>query len=172
MVGFTFAPRDWANCDGQNLQISQNAALYALLGTAFGGDGRVTVGLPDFRGRVPIGVGYYTSNSGTLVYTSGNKGGTETVTLLPSELPLHFHYFYGQPDGTNAQAFPQTNEFFSSENPAGQATPAYSATSASNIAMNSGCIGNTGGGQSHNNMQPYNVIRYIIALEGLFPPRN
>lgn len=161
MVGFNFAPRGWAFCDGQILPINQHQALYSLLGTTYGGDGRTSFALPDLRGRVPIHVD--SSNGGS--HTLGQKGGEETHTLSANEMPSHTH---------TVQA---TSAAGNNPNPSGRVlagsapSELYSAASALK-AMRSGTITNTGGGQAHNNMQPYQVLNFCIALQGLFPSRN
>lgn len=158
MMGFNFAPRGWAFCDGQILPINQNQSLYSLLGTTYGGDGRTSFALPDLRGRTPI----HKSNAHPL----GQKGGEETHTLSAAEMPAHTH---GAQGSTNAAT-------------AGDAAGNVTATADSAIygtyaaanatAMGALKIGNAGGGQAHNNMQPYQTVNYCIALRGLFPSRN
>jgi microcystin-dependent protein len=161
IVGFNFAPRGWAFCDGQILPINQNQSLYSLLGTTYGGDGRTTFALPDIRGRVPIHVGR--SNGGG-DHREGQKSGEETHTLAVNEMPQHKH------------ALSSTNSVASSSNPqnhfpARAAADIYgNASSLGNFA--SGTISNVGGGQAHENMQPYLALNYCIALRGLFPSRN
>jgi microcystin-dependent protein len=160
IVGFNFAPRGWAFCDGQILPINQNQSLYSLLGTTYGGDGRTTFALPDLRGRTPIHVG---SSNGTH-HQLGSKSGEETHTLSAAEMPQHTHAFQGSTsDGTVAA--PVSNVLAKSPNPfyheAGNLKP-----------MHAGTITNTGGGQAHDNMQPYLALNFCIALQGLFPSRN
>ena len=157
IVGFNFAPRGWAFCSGQILPISQNQALYSLLGTTYGGDGRVTFALPELRGRTPIGVG----NSVSL----GQKRGTETETLTTAQIPLHSHNIQlADAEGTNTP----TNTASLSKSKFDTRFTTEPATE--NMHANS--ITNTGGGQSHSNMQPYLAVNYCIALIGLFPSRN
>lgn len=161
IVGFNFAPRGWAFCDGQILPINQNQSLYSLLGTTYGGDGRTSFALPDLRGRVPIHVGR--SNGGD-VHTLGQKSGEETHTLAANEMPQHRHLIN------------VNNNLGTSDEPAGgyparAADNSYGALAALN-AMGSGTIANVGGGQAHNNMQPYLAVNFCIALQGLFPSRN
>ena len=158
MFGGNFAPQDWAICAGQLLSISQNDALYALLGTTYGGDGINTFALPDLRGRVPIHRG---SN-----YALGQAGGVETVTLSAAQLPAHSH----------AVACASTPA--DGNNPAGKVladnanlTPYSSAGPAA--AMNAGVVTIAqGGGQPHDNMVPFQAVNFIIALVGIFPPRS
>ena len=159
IMGFNFAPRGWAFCDGQILPINQNQSLYSLLGTTYGGDGRTSFALPDLRGRAPIHVG---SSNGTQ-HQQGSKGGEETHTLLGNEMPQHTHNIQASSDTANAndptggvlaksgQIFRQTGTM---------------------VDMMSGTMTNTGGGQAHDNMQPYLAVNFCIALQGLFPSRN
>ncbi|MFK5948585.1 MAG: tail fiber protein [Methylococcales bacterium] len=162
MVGFNFAPRGWAFCDGQILPINQNQSLYSLLGTTYGGDGRTSYALPDLRSRTPVHVGDFNR--------LGQKGGAETVTLTAAEIPAHTH-------AAKASSSPGNTKAVSSTSILAQASPAgellYAAPIAANAtAIRSGTINNEGGGQSHNNMQPYTTLSYCIALQGLFPSRN
>ncbi len=159
LAGFNFPPRGWAFCNGQLLPIAQNTALFSLLGTTYGGNGQTTFALPDLRGRVPVHIG----SSVTL----GEQGGVENVTLTTSQLPSHSHTLAGSSDLANASA-------------PGGALPAakprgginrYSPPG-SNTVMAPGSVAATGGGQPHNNMQPYLVLSWLIALEGIFPSRN
>ena len=155
MVGFNFAPRGWAFCDGQILPINQNQSLYSLLGTTYGGDGRTSFALPDLRGRVPIHIG-----NG---HQQGQKSGAETVTLAAAEMPAHTHTIQASNDQSNTQS------------PA-DAVLAKSAQvyreAGTLVNMKSGTMLNNGGGQAHNNMQPYLAVNFCIALQGLFPTRN
>lgn len=160
IVGFNFAPRGWAFCDGQILPINQNQSLYSLLGTTYGGDGRTSFALPDLRGRTPIHVG---SSNGTH-HALGQKSGEETHTLSAAEMPQHTHSFEGSTaDGTVAA--PVSNVLARSPNP-------FYHETGNLVNMNPGTITNVGGGQAHNNMQPTLVLNYCIALQGLFPSRN
>ena len=157
LVAFSFAPRGWAFCAGQLLPINQNQALFSLLGTSYGGDGRTTFALPDLRGRVPIGAGQGTAGS---TYELGSSGGQETVKLKASQLPAHSHQVRASSGGSTAK------------NPSDRvpaAGGAYAATP--NAKMNAAMIGNSGGGQAHDNRQPYLGLNYIIALQGIFPSR-
>jgi len=158
LVAFNFAPKGWALCAGQLLPINQNQALFALLGTMYGGDGKTTFALPDLRGRVPVGVGQ--SESGT-TYDLGSTGGTEVTKLTVAQLPAHTH-----PVAAASTAATKKNP--SSNFPA--AGGAYGTTH--NIQMNASMIGKRGGGQAHDNRQPYLSLEYIIALEGIFPPQQ
>ena len=154
MVGFNFAPRGWAFCDGQILPINQNQSLYSLLGTTYGGDGRTSFALPDLRGRTPIHVG-----NG---HNQGQKSGEETHTLSVAEMPQHDHVFQGTSD-TATSAEGNGNVL------ARTGVPVYSPP-ANRTEL--GSIAIAGGGQAHNNMQPYLAVNFCIALQGLFPSRN
>lgn len=156
-AAFQFAPKGFAQCNGQLLPIAQNQALFSLLGTQYGGDGRVTFALPDLRGRTPIGA----SNQNPV----GATGGSENVTLLPQNLPTHVHQLAG------------TNAATTTRNPNG----ALFGTSTANLYAPAGgpqvtlapqSIANSGGTQPHGNMQPFRTINFCIALTGIFPSRN
>lgn len=160
IVGFNFAPRGWAFCDGQILPINQNQSLYSLLGTTYGGDGRTSFALPDLRGRTPIHVGR--SNGGT-AHQLGSKTGEETHTLSVAEMPQHSHVV--QASSANADApIPQGNVLAAANNVYRGATNL--------TALRSGTIATAGGGQAHENMQPFLAVNFCIALQGLFPSRN
>jgi microcystin-dependent protein len=162
MVGFNFAPRGWAFCDGQILPINQNQSLYSLLGTTYGGDGRTSFALPDLRGRTPIHTG---SNGGGTTYTQGQRAGEETHTLTPNEIPQHTHTLRASSAPANA-ASPTNNLLAASNLP-----EAY--REANNLtAMAPGSMSSVGGGQAHENMQPWLAVNFCIALQGLFPSRN
>jgi len=160
MFAGNFAPRNWAFCNGQLLSISQNTALFSILGTTYGGNGQTTFGLPDLRGRVPMHPG---QGPGLSPRSLGETSGVETVTLLQTEIPAHSHLVgcssddatSGDPSLNFPAAFPQ--KIYS--NAAGK-------------TMNGTMIGNTGGSQPHNNIQPYQCVNFIIALFGIFPSRN
>lgn len=160
MVGFNFAPRGWAFCDGQILPINQNQSLYSLLGTTYGGDGRTSFALPDLRGRTPIHAGR--SNGGD-EHRLGQKSGEETHTLDVAEIPQHRHEV--RASSANADApIPQGNVLAAANN-------VYRDTR-NLTGLRPGAIGSTGGGQAHENMQPYLAINFCIALQGLLPSRN
>jgi microcystin-dependent protein len=164
MAGFNFAPRGYATCDGQLLSIAQNTALFSLLGTTFGGDGRVTFGLPDLRGRVPVHQG---QGPGLTNRTMGEVSGSETVTLISTQMPMHNHLV----SVTNvAGALPTSNGNFLATS-GDTNVPIYRPTS-DGSTLNPQSIGLAGGNQPHNNMQPYLVINFCIAMEGIFPSRN
>lgn len=160
IVGFNFAPRGWAFCDGQILPINQNQSLYSLLGTTYGGDGRTSFALPDMRGRTPIHVG---RSNGGQSFREGQKTGEETHTLSAAEMPQHDHQTMGS--GNNGSTRDPSGHVL------GRALNLYSAPT-NLTAIHSGSITNVGGGQAHNNMQPSLVVNFCIALQGLFPSRN
>jgi microcystin-dependent protein len=167
IVGFNFAPRGWAQCDGQILPINQNQSLYSLLGTTYGGDGRTSFALPDLRSRTPIHKG---SSNGGINHQLGQKGGVETVALDASEMPTHTHTFHvakadateqrsGTAQGSSVLAKSNINLY-----------RAYNAATEQDLSTQA--AGEAGGGQAHNNMMPYQALNYCIALQGLFPSRN
>ena len=160
IVGFNFAPRGWAFCDGQILPINQNQSLYSLLGTTYGGDGRTTFALPDMRGRTPIHVGRADSGQS---FREGQKTGEETHTLASNEMPQHNHQTFGS--ANNGSGRDPSNQVL------GSALNLYAAPS-SLTSIHNGSITNVGGGQAHNNMQPSLALNFCIALQGLFPSRN
>ncbi len=161
MVGFNFPPRGWATCDGQILPINQNQSLYSLLGTTYGGDGRTSFALPDLRGRSPIHV---SSDHG-----QGQKSGQEAHTLSTNEMPAHTHGL--QASGAAAtQPGPSGNLLAV---PSAAIGAVYSTNAqAQDVSLGASAIANTGGGQSHQNMQPSLVLNFCIAIQGLFPSRN
>jgi microcystin-dependent protein len=158
IMSFGFAPKGWALCNGQLLPINQNQALFSLLGTTYGGDGRVNFGLPDLRSRVPIHFG-----DG---FTLGERGGEAAHTLTIAELTTHIHVLNGT--GTAASQPVPTGALLATT---AATDPAYSAPS-SLVAMFPGAIGNTGGSQAHLNQQPFLVLTFCIALQGIFPSQT
>jgi microcystin-dependent protein len=160
IMSFGFAPKGWALCNGQLLPINQNQALFSLLGTTYGGDGRVNFALPDLRGNVPIHIGQG--------FTLGSKGGEQAHTLSKAELPTHIHFAQGN-NTLAAQADP-TNAFFA-QAPAALGT-VYNTNNASLVAMNPAAVANAGGSQAHQNMQPFLILSFCIALQGIFPSQN
>lgn len=154
-VSFNFAPKGWALCNGQLLPINQNQALFALLGTTYGGDGVVNFALPDLRGRVPIHFDNF--------HNLGQKAGEENHTLTLAEMASHAHVV----SASNAdpdQGLPTGNMW-------AKGSGAYS-SAAADSSMNPGSLGNAGGGQPHSNTQPYLVLNFIIALQGIFPSQT
>jgi microcystin-dependent protein len=155
IMSFGFAPKGWALCNGQLLPINQNQALFSLLGTTFGGDGRVNFALPDLRGRAPIHVGSS--------HTLGERGGEQAHTLSIAELPEHAHVLNGS--SANASTNAPTG------NVAAQSNNIYGAA-ASLTALSASSVTNAGGSQAHLNMQPFLIVSFCIALQGIFPSPN
>jgi len=153
-MSFVFAPKGWALCNGQLLPINQNQPLFALLGTTYGGDGRVNFALPDLRSRVPIHMG-----SG---FTLGEKGGEQAHTVVSSETPTHNHFV--NVVNSNADAGP-TGNYFASANALYQPAPG-------NTTLAPNTITNVGGSQAHQNMQPFLTLSFCIALQGIFPSQT
>ena len=164
---FSFAPKGWAFCNGQILPISQNTALFSLLGTTYGGDGKSTFGLPNLEGSAPLHVGANQPGPGLSIYDLGQTGGSQTVTLLESEIPSHNHAMNAQNAITSQVADP-TGATFS--RPASGNLFTTNLTSPVNMAPNA--LAPTGGSGPHNNMQPYLTLSFCIALQGVFPPRG
>ena len=156
ICAFGFAPRGWAFCNGQQLQINQNQGLFSLFGTMYGGDGQVTFALPDLRGRMPIHIG-----SG---HTQGERGGEQAHTLTIAELPTHTHVLMHSTTGATTDN-PAANA------PATTVTPIYGPAQ-SLVAMNPASVANTGGSQAHLNMAPFLVLNFIVALQGIFPSQT
>jgi len=159
---FNFAPKGWAFCDGQLLPISQNTALFSLLGTTYGGDGKSNFALPDMQGNAPMQPG---QGPGLSLHDLGETGGSETVSLLESEIPSHNHALNasgaegtaGSPNGSLVASPVGLNMY---------------ATSLNATAMNPNAVAPAGGDQPHNNMQPYLTLNFNIAMQGVFPPRT
>jgi microcystin-dependent protein len=154
LMSFVFAPKGWALCNGQLLPINQNQALFSLLGTTFGGDGRVNFALPDFRGRVPIHVG-----GGHVL---GERGGEQAHTLTIAELPVHQHALNAS-TSTADSPVPTGNVLAATDGSQFYGPPA------SLTALQPGTVSNTGGSQPHLNMQPFLTLNFCIALQGIFP---
>lgn len=175
LMSFGFEPRFWAECNGQLLPIAQNQALFALLGTYFGGNGQTTFGLPDLRGRVPLSAG----NSYTGNYTQGQNGGEETHTLIANEMPQHLHTvaaYNGSADSGTPATQPGPNTVLAQAYAVptgGGTTPVnrYSTASAT-ITLAASEIGAAGGSQAHENRQPYLAMNYCICTQGVFPSRD
>lgn len=156
LMSFVFAPKGWALCNGQLLPINQNQALFSLLGTTYGGDGRVNFALPDLRGRVPIHVG-----SG---HTLGERGGAEAHTLSVAELPAHTHVVNAATRATDGSASPSGNVLGGGNN-------VYTRAGA-DTALQPGTVQNVGGSQPHINTQPFLTVSFCIALQGIFPSQT
>ena len=155
LMSFTFAPQGWALCNGQLLPINQNQALFSLLGTTFGGNGQTNYALPDIRGRAPIHVG--------AGHTLGEKGGEQSHTITIGELPTHTHTA-GANSGNATTPVPTNNLL-------GAANNLYAAPT-NLTSLDPTMLANTGGSQPHTNMQPYIIVSYCIALQGIFPSPN
>jgi microcystin-dependent protein len=163
---FNFAPKGWAMCNGQLLPISQNTALFSLLGTMYGGDGRSTFGLPNLQGSVPVHAG---QPPGLSLYNPGQIGGTATVTLLTAEMPSHTHAVSADADNDNASA---TSPNVAVPVNAAPFDTFSRSTSPTLGTMNPNMVGTAGSNQPHNNLMPYLVLNYCIALQGIFPSRS
>jgi microcystin-dependent protein len=161
-VGFNFAPRGWAFCDGTLLPIAQNDALFSLLGTIYGGDGRTTFGLPDLRGRAALQVG---TGPGLSTRPLGQRSGSETNNLTVQQLAAHTHTF-----APPASTVPGNTDVASNHYPAQMQEDNYQTTTNSSLAPDTS--GSTGNNQSVDNMQPYLVINFCIALVGIYPSRS
>jgi len=160
-----FAPRGWALCDGQLLPISQNEALFSLLGTVYGGDGRTSFGLPDLRGRSAIHAG---RGPGMNPVRLGQKGGLETVTLTPAQMPTHKHLAVMQAAANPARGTvttTPTNAYLAEGG-------SYAPTKDVQMATDGITVGNAGATTSHENRAPFQALNYIIALQGIYPSRN
>lgn len=155
IMSFAFAPRGWALCNGQLMPINQNQGLFSLLGTTFGGDGRINFGLPDLRGRTPIHVG-----SG---HTLGERGGEQAHTLSVAELPSHTHSLNATSQNATTN-IPQESLLGNSAS-----NQIYNSSNTNLVSMNAVSVTNIGGGQAHLNMQPFLTLNFCIALQGIFP---
>jgi microcystin-dependent protein len=161
-----FAPTGWALCNGQLLPISQNTALFSLLGTNFGGDGKSTFGLPNLQGSVPLGAGF---GPGLTARSVGETGGEPTVTLIDSQMPAHSHAAQASTSGgTDSPAGAGWGESKLGKTPLN----VYAASGANNVLMSPLTLSIAGGSQPHNNMPPYLCLTFIIALQGIFPARS
>ncbi|HEY0660567.1 MAG TPA: tail fiber protein [Lysobacter sp.] len=166
LTAFNYAPRGFALCNGTLMSISQNQALFSLLGTQYGGDGITTFALPDLRGRAPLGAGPSADPSWQpSPAVQGQTGGVESVTLTPTQMPPHNHQFQG------------TSAAGTSRNPVGKlygtnSAAIYAQSNGAQVPLNPATVAVTGGSGPHENMQPFRVINYCIALTGIFPSRN
>jgi microcystin-dependent protein len=159
---FNFAPKGWAFCDGQILPISQNTALFSLLGTTYGGDGKSNFALPNMQGNAPMHPG---QGPGLSLHDLGETGGSETVALLESEIPSHSH-------AVNASAADGTSGIPSGQLVANGVGVNMYTTSFTATMLNPDAVGPAGGDQPHNNLQPYLTLNFCIALQGVYPPRT
>lgn len=173
VFGFNFAPTGWAQCNGQILPISQNTALFSLLGTTYGGNGTSTFALPNLMGDIPLHVGRNQPGPGLSVYDLGQTSGTQTVTLLQTEMPQHTHPpVVSSSNGTvTTSSGNQMAKAFKGNLQSSSSGLFYSAAPP-NTMMAPQAIGPQGGGQPHNNLMPTLVLNYCIALQGAFPARN
>jgi len=161
---FNFAPRGWAWCDGQLLPLSQNTALFSLLGTTYGGNGTSNFALPDLQGRAPMHPG---QGPGLSLHDLGETGGSETVTLLESEIPSHAHTLRAVNDDADLQIPDPSAGVAKSSN-----ANFYNASATSLAGLAPQTLAPAGGDQPHNNLQPYLTLYFNIALQGVFPPRT
>jgi microcystin-dependent protein len=159
---FNFAPSGWAQCNGQLLPISQNTALFSLLGTTYRGDGKTTFGLPNLQGSAPM---HHGASGGTSDRVLGEVSGEPDVTLIQTELPAHTHALNAVESAATARQPP--DQMFAVE----EAMSSYR-TGSPDVAMDPRILAPTGGSQPHNNMQPYLTLNFCIALQGVFPPRG
>ena len=165
-VGFNLAPTGWAFCDGQILSISQNTALFSLLGTTYGGNGTTNFALPDLRDRSPMSMG---QGPGLTFRNEGEVGGYSAITLQTSEMPIHSHI--AKASGNSGESTDPTNAVWTfTGTPRGQ-IPMYNTALGTGVGMNIGAITPAGQSNPHNNMQPSLTLNYIIALQGIYPQR-
>lgn len=171
MFGFNFAPKGWAQCNGQLLPISQNTALFSLLGTYYGGDGKSTFALPNLQGMAAVHVG---QGPGLSEYFLGQSSGTEAVTLLTTEMPAHNHSFSvtTSTGTTNSSSGNQLGRGASGNPVSGLTQAKIYSTAAPQTQMNFQALALAGGNQPHNNMMPYLTVNFCIAMQGVFPPRT
>ena len=161
---FNFPPRGWAWCDGQLLPISQNTALFSLLGTTYGGNGKSNFALPDLQGRAPMHPG---QGPGLSLHDLGETGGSDTTSLLESEIPAHAHALRAVTDPGNLNIPTPARSIARS-----QGSNAYKTTTLNITQFSSNALAPAGGDQPHNNLQPYLTFYFCIALQGVFPPRT
>jgi microcystin-dependent protein len=167
LVPYNFAPLGWVFCQGQLLPISQFTAVFSLVGTFYGGDGKSNFALPNLQGCVAMGQG---QGPGLNLYDIGETGGSDTVTLLTSEMPQHSHATMGVAQHAN-QASPGSSALSDALNAGGSPISLY-ATGTPNVAMSPSAISPAGGSQPHNNMMPFVTLNWVIALQGVYPPRS
>jgi microcystin-dependent protein len=171
LLSFNFAPKGWAMCNGAFLAINQNQALFALLGTMYGGNGQVTFGLPDLRGRSPVGIGQGPGLSTSI--TQGELAGVESVTLTSSQMPMHTHVLQAAGTATGAVTTPSaTNNVLGASPPAGPPSASIWSTALTTpVPLNVQQCGTTGGSQPLGLRNPYLGVNFVVALEGIFPSR-
>jgi microcystin-dependent protein len=162
-----FAPVGWALCDGQLLPISQNTALFSLLGTTYGGDGKSTFALPNLQGSAPMAAG---QGPGLTLRNLGESGGEQNVTLIATQMPSHTHT--AQADAAGGGNAVPTNNSWGASGGRGRPAAPYAPSSTSNVQMSPNATSITGGNLPHNNMPPYLCMTFIIALQGIFPSRG
>ena len=167
MFAGNFPPRGWQFCQGQLLSIAQNTALFSILGTTYGGNGQTTFALPDLRGRYPMQPG---QGPGLSPRTLGEQGGTETVTLISTQMPAHTHSLTAS--GGHADQFSPEGHFNAVQVDPNTQQPVNMYAATPNTTMNPAAIGVAGGSQPHNNMSPFLCLNFIIAMEGIYPSRN
>jgi len=163
---FNFAPTCWATCDGQLLPLSQNTALFSLLGTTYGGDGKSTFALPDLQDRAAM---HHGQGPGLSLRDLGEQGGSETITLLITEMPAHTHVVSAKGSGGTASP---AGFVWGTSNAAKVAANFYAPAAAAPVNMNPGALSINGGSTPHNNLMPYLAMNFCIALQGVFPPRT
>jgi microcystin-dependent protein len=165
MFGFNFPPTGWAQCNGQLMPISQNTALFSLLGTMYGGDGKSTFALPDLQDNAAI---FWGQGQGLSLYDQGQMGGASFITLLSTEMPIHNHNVMASSDPGNLKIAAPARSLARSQNANAYKAPANQPT----VNMNFQELSIAGGSLPHNNMMPYLTVNYCIALQGVFPPRT
>jgi microcystin-dependent protein len=164
IFGFNFAPKGWATCDGQILPISQNTALFSLLGTTYGGNGQSTFALPNMQGNAPMHPG---QGAGLSLHDLGEAAGSDFVTVLTSEMPAHNHFVQAFPNPGNVNTADPTLALARSKGGS-----AYKAPPANTVNFDPNTLNVAGGSLPHNNMMPYLTLNFCIALQGVFPPRT
>ncbi|HZS16250.1 MAG TPA: tail fiber protein [Candidatus Dormibacteraeota bacterium] len=167
IMGCNFAPVSWALCNGQLMPISQNTALFSLLGTYYGGDGKSTFALPNLQGNAPM---MQFQGNGLSLRDLGETGGEQAVTLLQTEMPSHTHA--ANISNANGSTVDPTNAQWAEAKVGRQGTNLYVASPSQKVNMNPAALGLAGGNLPHNNMPPYLVLNFIIALQGVYPPRQ
>ena len=160
LVGFNYAPLDWAFCNGALLPISQYNILFNLIGTTYGGDGQTNFQLPNLQGRIPIHQG----SNGVTTYTIGQVGGAEKVTIAQAQYPTHTHNLMASANPANSST--------AGNSTVAQGPTAYTTQSPPTTPMNALMVGSSGGSQPHDNMQPYQVLNWVISLQGIYPPQS